>query len=242
MDNYYEDLMNKIQEFIHKEKYIQANMLIETELNMPYIPTPYEERLQKLHTHCQSELKANTNKRKYDEEDIEKLLFASVEQATQAIEILRGSNIRNYLDMIQTYLSNSPHFLIRTLLIECLIEQDITSEISMDYDGLEVTFIPAYCELPQDQEVFMECIKQVNAYYENENPTFLKMCIETMLKEMYFKIPFTLVEDEMNCFIYAILEYVYQANQDIEGFKAFILEKNLANYSGYTLLLYEYNI
>ena len=43
-------------------------------------------------------------------------------------------------------------------------------------------------------------------------------------------------------FIYAVLLYVYKANEDKAGFEAMIHEKNLANYTGYDLLLYKYGI
>ncbi len=242
MENYYENLITDIKHNISEDKYTSANTLIEAELAMPYIPSEFEPQLHLLHKQCQGELRATTKQKKYDEEDLERLLFASVEEATQAIDILKGSNIRKHLQIVEKYLSKEPHFLIRSLLIECLIDQDISSEIHMDYDGLDVTFIPVYCELPQFQDTFNQAVEQVVSYYENENPTFLQMCIECMIKEMYFKMPFSLGEDEMNPFIYAILEYVYRANSDIDGFNAHVLEKNLANYSGYTLLLDEYDI
>ena len=112
----------------------------------------------------------------------------------------------------------------------------------MDYDGLEICFSPSFVELPQEQENFIEAVKIVQSYYENENPTFLQMCVETMMKEMYFRLPFALSEDEIYPFIYAVLLYVYKANEDKAGFEAMIHEKNLANYTGYDLLLYKYGI
>ncbi len=242
MDNYYEELSRQVKEYIEEESYEQAKQLLEAEFAMPYIPSAVEQTLQELYQICCSELKAMHKQKKYDEEDIEKLLFANVEQGVQAVELIRNANIRKYLSIIETYLKDTPHFLIRSLLIECLIEQQVSDEIAINFDGLEVSFIPTYCELPQDQDAFIEAVKQVQTYYENENPTFLAMCIQCMMKEMYFKMPFSLGKDEVKCFIYAILEYVYKANQDEEGFNAFILEKNLAKYGGYTLLLYEYNI
>ncbi|NBK99708.1 MAG: hypothetical protein EOM50_17195 [Erysipelotrichia bacterium] len=241
-DGFYEKLLQDVHAHMQEKNYQEAMLLLEEEFRMPYIPKEYEEKLIPLYNECKSVLNAHKKERKYEEDEIEELLNGSLDEAFCAVELLKASNIRKHLEGVETYLQNNPHFLIRSLLIECLIEQDIRDEIRLNYDGLEVRFTPSYVEMPNEQEAFMKAVKQVQQYYENDNPTFLMMCVECMMKEMFFKLPFSLTEDEMNHFIYAILLYVYQANGDLEGFKAFIHEKNLANYGGYDLLLYKYDI
>lgn len=241
-DGYYEKLLEDIKSNMHSGNYHEAMNLLEEEFRMPYIPKEYEEQLIPLYNECRSELNVSKVEHKYSEEDIESLLNGSIDQAFQAVELLKASNVRKHIEEVEAYLSNEPHFLIRSLLIECLVEQEIRDEITINYDGLEVTITPSYIEMPNEQDAFVKAVKQVQDYYENDNPTFLMMCVECMIKEMFFKLPFTLADDEINYFIYAILMYVYQANDDKEGFKTFIHEKNLANYGGYDLLLYKYDI
>lgn len=242
MDDFYHDLLKKAHTFIENEQYQEAMEILEEEFIMPYIPKEYEVEMIAMYNTCRSALNASKKVKKYDEEDIETLLKGSFEEACQAVELLKKSNVRMHLDLIEAYLKNDPHFLVRTLLVEILIEQEVHDEITMDYDGLEICFSPSYVELPQDQDAFVEAVKIVCSYYENENPTFLQMCVETMMKEMYFRLPFALSEDEIYPFIYAVLLYVYKANEDKAGFEAMIHEKNLANYTGYDLLLYKYGI
>lgn len=242
MDDFYQTLIQDVKTCMNEKDYTQALRLLEAEFAMPYIPKDIEDQLIALYHTCKSELNATTNHRKYDEEDVETLLFGSIDEAFQAIEILKASNIRKHLDLVKRYLEKQPHFLIRTFLIECLIEQDIQEEIALDYDGLDVVFTPTYVELPQQQEALALAIQTIQAYYENDNPTFMMMCVECMMKEMYFKMPFSLGEDEIKPLLYAILLYVYKANDDKAGFEAMIHEKNLANYGGYDLLLYKYDI
>lgn len=241
-DGYYEKLLKDINENMQMNQYEKAMDLLAEEFRMPYIPKEYEERLIPLYNECKSELNASKVEHKYGEDDIATLLNGSIDQAFQAVELLKASNVRKHIDEVEAYLSNEPHFLIRSLLIECLVEQEIRDEIKINYDGLEITIIPSYVEMPNEQDAFVKAVKQVQDYYENDNPTFLMMCVECMIKEMFFKLPFPLADDEINYFIYAILMYVYQANDDKEGFKVFIHEKNLANYGGYDLLLYKYDI
>lgn len=243
MDNFYKELIGKIESHMGKQEYKEAFELLEEEFRMPYIPKEYEAILIPLYNTCKSELNASKKVRKSaNEDDLEELLNGSLDEAFQAVDYLKNSNIRKYLDIVENYLKDQPHFLIRSLLIEALYEQSVSEEIALNYDGLEVKFTPAYIELPQEQDAFMKAAEIVSSYYENDNPSFLMMCMECMMKEMYFKLPFTLDEDEIYHFIYAILLYVYKANGDKDGFVRMIDEKNLANYGGYDLLLYKYDI
>lgn len=242
MDNYYHNLIQDVKKRMSEQNYKEAIEKLEEEFSMPYIPKEYEDQMITLYNECRHEVQEKQETRKYSEEDIDTLLKGSIDEACQAVEILKGSNIRRHLEAVEWYLKEEPHFLIRTLLVEALVEQDIKEEIQMDYDGLEVCFTPTFVELPSQQETLKEAVNQVRAFYENENPSFLMMCVECMMKEMYFKLPFSLGEDEVKPFLYAILSYVYKANGDDEGFEAFIREKNLANSSGYDLLLYKYDI
>ena len=242
MDNYYHAFINDIKVLMEAGNYKDAVTKLEEEFSMPYIPKEYEEQMIALYNECRHEIQGKQETRKYSEEDIDILLKGSIDEACQAVEILKGSNIRRHLETIESYLKKEPHFLIRTLLVEALVEQDIKDEIQMDYDGLEVCFTPTFVELPSQQEELKKAVEIVRSFFENDNPSFLIMCVESMMKEMYFKLPFSLGEDEVDPFLYAILSYVYKANGDEEGFEAFIHEKNLANSSGYDLLLYKYDI
>ena len=242
MDDFYHEFLNRVHTFIKEENYEEAKKLLDEEFIMPYIPKEVESEMIELYNLCTHELNAKKKHKKYDEEDIESLLQGSFEEACQAVEILKKSNLRSHLELVENYLKKEPHFLIRTLLIEALVEQQIHEEIQLYFDGLDVVFTPTYVELPQEQDALIEAIKKVQSFYENDNPTFLMMCVETMMKEMYFKMPFPLSEDEIDSFIYAVLLYVYKANDDKQGFIDMIHEKNLANCTGYDLLLYKYGI
>ncbi len=242
-DGFYETLIHDVQTHMDHHEYAKAMALLEEEFSMPYIPKEYEEQLIPLYHACRSALNADKKvKSRYDEEDIETLLHGSLDEAFLGVEMLKSGNVRKHLDIVKAYLKHNPHHLIRTLLIECLIEQEVRDTFELDYDGLDISFHSEYVELPAQQDALIEAVRIVSSYYENENPIFLRMCVESMMKEMYFKMPFSLTEDEIYYFIYAILHYTYEANDDMEGFRRMIDEKKLANYSGYDLLLYKYGI
>lgn len=240
--DYYDTLVDKVKILMKEENYNEAYSILKEELNMPYIPYTHEETLQKMFLECKQELSIEKRATKYHQEDIETLLFGSVDEACMACEILKGSNIRNYLDIVETYLKKEPNYLIRTLLIETLMEQDVTDEIQLNYEGLMVEFKPTYVQRIQDRDETKIMVQKLSDYFENDNPTFYRMCVDSLMKELYLKLPFSVDEDELDYALYAIIEYVYKANGDEEAFKRFIHEKNLAMYKGYDLLLYKYEI
>lgn len=240
--DYYESLIIKVKELIQNEDYSEANSILKEELSMPYIPHTHEGVLQRLYKECETNLQVETKAKRYDDEDIEALLFGSLEEACIACEVLKGSNVRQHLEVIEKYLKGDPHFFIRAMLVEILSEQDIHDEIEMRYEGLDVTFIPSYVEAIIERETTKMMMQTLSDYFENDNPTFFAMCVECLAKELYLKLPFSIDEDEINYVLVAIIEYVFKANGEEEGYNRFISEKSLAMYSGYDLLLYTYGI
>lgn len=240
--NYYESLIEKVESLIHEKNYEKAYSILQDELNMPYIPSIYEGRLQALSQVCQTTINSQRPAIHLDEEAVEARLFGSVEDAYRACEWLRQSNIRAHLPLVQKYLSMHPHYLIRPLLLEIMMEQDIHDSITIQHEGLQIECIPSYCEAIQERETTIKMIEYFDAYFGNDNPTLLQMCVETLLKELYLRLPLSIEEDEMMYVVNAIITYVMIANFDDKVCQTFISEKNLAKYSGYDLLLYKYNI
>lgn len=240
--DYYDKLIDKVKLLMQDKQYEQAYTLLQEELKMPYIPYTHEQLLENLNLQCKQELRIENKASKYHQDDIETLLFGSVDEACMACEILKGSNIRNHLEVVETYLKDNPHYLIRTLLIEILMDQDISEEINLNYEGLMVEFKPIYILPIQEREETRTMVLKLQAYFENENPTFYQMCVETLMKELYLSLPFSTTLDEQDYLLYAIITYVFKAIGDEDTMNNFIHEKNLAMYSGYDLLLYKYEI
>lgn len=240
--DYYDTLVKTIQRLMDEENYIEAYSILKEELGMPYVPYTHEQELEGLAMACKQALLYEQPTKKHKDEDIETLLFGSVDEACMACEMLRSSNVRKHLDMIQRYLGKEPHHLVRSVLIELLMEQDISEELCIDYEGLEVFVKPLYIESIQTCETTLSMVKSLQDYFENNNPTFYQLCVDSLMKELYLKLPFNVNEDEVDYMVIAIVEYVYKAMGDVAGYKYFINEKKLAMYEGYDLLLYKYGI
>lgn len=241
MDSYYEDVLKKIKDLMNNGEYAEANKLLEEELAMPYIPSDVEGELIQCYNECRSELRARTQKA-YSEDDIEAMLAGELDEQFLAIEQLKKSNIRNYVDTIQDFLSQKNiHTLARSLLIEAMMEQNITDEFTCEINGLEVCFSPCAIEPVMECDGVNEAVMYLREWFENDNPTFTMMCVETLVKEAYLRLPFTIEEGEGKAIAAAIAHYVFAAYEEYEAWQSFCEEKNLAQYNGYELLLNTYD-
>lgn len=241
MDTYYEDILNKVENQIEHAMFSDAYKILEEELSMPYIPKEYEEKLIAYYNQCRSEVKQSMT-RQFSEEDIHELLSGSLDEQFLAIEQLKKSNIRNHLEDIQLYLNTKPHYLVRSFLMEALMEQNITDEFTTEIDGLEITFTPCYIESPMESDGVQKAVAYLRDWFENENPTFTMMCVDSLVKEAYLKLPFNIEEEDALDLAVAICVYVFEANEEYEALDIFLKEKGLAQTSGYELLLNEHDI
>lgn len=242
MDQYYEEVIKEIKALIEQKAYEDAFALCKYELTMPYIPKDAETAFIDAYNLCRSHMNEAKSEKVIHEEDFERLLQGSFDQQILAVEQLKKSNIRNHLEIVEEYLKGNPHYFVRSLLIEALMEQNITDEITMNYDGLEVVFTPCYIEPVMESDGVVETISYLREWFENDNPSFLMLCIDSLVKEAYLKLPFNIEEEESLDLALAVCQYVFEASGEKDAFEAFIVEKGLAQTGGYELLLKEHDI
>ena len=241
METYYQEILDKLEMLMEKQDFQAAYSILQTEISMPYVPLDALERFKQLEAECHDLLHENDKALKYDETDLDVLLFSGQEEKQYlAIELLRKSNIRNHLDLVQRYFDQDEQGgMIRSLLIEALIEQDVYEEMCVKVEGMDVSFFPRYLELPKDQEAFRHAKQKIRDYFENEDPSFMQMVFSLMEEESLLRLPFSLSEDEVDLFIASILQLAYEARGDAQEFERFVSEKNLAYGDVHELLLYK---
>ena len=144
MESYYDEILDKIRRLMNEKNYQEAYRLLEDELSMPYIPKESEEALISFYQECRSVIQSDAVQRSYEEEDVEALLEGNFEEQLLAIEQLKKSNVRNYLDVIENCLKKDPNGLVRALLIDCLMQQDVAVEMHAVVYGIELNFLPYY--------------------------------------------------------------------------------------------------
>lgn len=236
MDTYYENILKKVDSLVENKDYQKAYGILEEELSMPYIPKEYEQPLIDYYNVCKKETQTSVLP-SYSEEDIERLLQGSLEEQFLAIEQLRKSNIRNHFDAIRMYLENNPHYLIRSYIIEALMDQNVSEEFTIEMDGCVITFTPCFIEAPMESDGAVQAVKYLKDWFENENPTFTMMCVETLVKEAYLRLPYNIEEEDALGMALGVVRYVFVAHEEMNAFYQFLEEKGLAQNSGYELLL-----
>ena len=204
---------------------------------MPYIPKEDEERIITKYNLCRSELRAQEKPRRSAVEDIGDLLRGSIDEQFQAVEQLRKSNIRNHVDEVREALRTACNDWVKAFLIEALIEQSVSEEFVMEREGLEYRFVPCALTLPGQSDGVNQAVSHLREWFENEDPSFLTFCVETLMQEAYLRLPEDIDESESLMLAMAVAAYVFQAVQSAEAFDRFLQEHGLSFDADYELLL-----
>ena len=240
--DYYQDIVLKCESLIAESKVKEVYEILEEELRMPYIPKDSEAKIVALYNQCRQQLEQDKPRKSYNEEDVETMLSGSLDEQFAAVEVLRGSNIRRHLPIIEHYFCEKPHYLVRSLLVEALIDQQIHGELKMVYEDMDIVFDPGFVEMPMESDGAVQAVAYLREWFENDNPTFAMMCVETLVKEAYLKLPFNIDEDESLPLAVAVVKYVFYAYGEQPAFEKFLVEKALAQSSGYELLLNKHDM
>lgn len=236
-----EEILNEIRRHMAEKNYSAAAKLLEAELAVPFIPKDVEPILIQLNEECRRELRQNTVQR-YDEADIERLLMGNLDEQLMAVELLKNSNLHRHYDIIEAYLNQNPHELVRALLIDALREQNIADAMHTTIDGLEVTFLPCYIEPVMQADGARIAESALREWFENEDPSFLAMCLECLRQECYLHLPFNIAADEGLPLAKSIVYAIQCALGKAAEFTAFCDAHRLPHECEFTLLFNKHGI
>lgn len=187
-ENYYDEILDEIEMCCMRNENDRALRLIENELSMPYVPSQLEKKLKELRIEIKADMK-NTVRKLPGMEEIEAGLKGDTAAQLKAVDALSQLNCRNCIDWIQEYFDTYSHPNIQALLIETLIDQQISNEFRILYEGQEIVFIPRYAEKPQDTEGFVEAKRLLSNWFESSNPSFMKLCEQLLIQECFLMLP-----------------------------------------------------
>lgn len=129
---YYEYLCLKIDLLFIEDKLTEVAIILKEELNMPYLDEKYRNKFE---NDLQKILQARYTD-KIEQRDIEQLLNSDEENQILAITLLKNSNIREYVDLIASVLSNNDYSLrIKNLLIALMFEQEYETKLELVFDN-----------------------------------------------------------------------------------------------------------
>ncbi|MBR3841554.1 MAG: hypothetical protein IKM20_10495 [Erysipelotrichales bacterium] len=211
--NYYDELIDELQTLILEGKNQEALEKINVELRMPYIPKEYEEKLNILRKDIQTTISDANSSRVVipSDEELENLLFSSsLDEEMMAIQSIRKLRLDNYYPLLEEYLKNPIYDEVQSLIIYLLIESGTMKEFVAIRNEMEMTFIPKYCELPEESDGYEFGMEFLENHIEKE-PSILKMCTDLLHMKLLNYLPFSYEEDEVDILCQCIIYQVYLA-------------------------------
>ncbi len=226
--NYYQDFFEEVKEITKKDAK-QALMKIQHELSMPYIPLEVEKKLLEL----QSDLNSSLVKNSFiiDLESIDEGLESDQqEQQLKAIDALSHVSCRDYLEAIQCYFNRVPHENLQALLIDILIEQQINHEFDITHRGNSITFIPCYIEQAAETDGFIDAKGYLVSWFEQENPSYLSLCMQVLIEETFLMLPLSYASDEALMLALSAVHKVSNSMDDLSQFDSLIKQLGIIDY------------
>ena len=228
---FYAECLEEIAQLIRQGRIPEARAKVDTELAMPYVPSDVLPALQDFDR--QLRLLAAENRKPgvgvMSLEEIEEGLKGDREHQLQAVDALHGMNLRSCLDLLRAYLETDPDPLASALLIDSLIDQQISEELTLNRDGLCYTFIPRYQEEAAESDGFLQARALIREWLENENPSLFNLCEQVLIREAYLALPLGFEEAEGISLASSCVHLVYCSMQDEEGWRQFASQHQLEN-------------
>jgi len=209
--NYYDELIENIDNLLDLNDFDNAKRLILNELDMPYIPKDLEIKLR--------DYLALINSRTYVSEafsdnQIEEYLFKDDEHALIAVQELNSKNLRNYIDLCNKFLVSNANINAKVLLIDSLIRQEINEDITYSHDGLDYTFIPKYVIPFEQSDGYLACVKKLEDVFMKD-PSKCQLAKQLLYKEAILALPINIEIEEVNDVCNKIIEYINKAFGEI---------------------------
>jgi hypothetical protein len=191
-NNYYDDVMNNIQNLIAEQKWKDALFLIQAELNVPYVPTEIEAKLEQFLVEVQSHL---TDEEKTfvltDEQFVEDINSDNKNDRIKALMMLEKMNAAQFIPAFTTMLQDEAVANDeKTLLVIQLHNQKINHEFSITKFGKTMTLNPSTFALEATAHIFNEVIFIFNKIYDAKDVTIQNHFAELVMILINDYIPF----------------------------------------------------
>lgn len=181
--NYYQDLIEIIKNYIDKKDYKSALVLINEELNVPYVPIEIENELSKfskqITNNLQEELKNNSYT--WNLSKVVEVLSQKNDQELHlvAFEALRNLNIRQILNEIKDYLKDKDiKNEYKSFLMFILIEQSIDEDfiVYKDCEQKKIIFNPLSFDMKTAKNYLLNIELQIEKLIYHQNPGLFTIC------------------------------------------------------------------
>jgi hypothetical protein len=224
--NYYDELLNRLHQAIAAGQWQQALDSIDEELSMPYVPQAVLEQLQQMRTQVRGNLSSPPPVAFQTPGQILDGLKRQDDAALQALDVLSRSNVRGYLEVIQSYLDlPAANQRIVSALFRILHDQQVDQTMRYHRGGTTYSVIPAELDGPLDHPAFAEAWQLLDQWF-SRNPSFLELCRQAAVEYALELYPQPLALDGA-ALAGSVARYVFRAYGDEAGWRRFAGAENL---------------
>ncbi len=223
---YYTDILNQIEALIKSKAYKDAELLVNEELHMPYIPPDVLLKLKAFQNEIAFNTKASRPK-SLDVETLRSFLSLDIDHQESSVYALNELNLRAHSELVQTALTQiSDHYLIK-LIIHICIKQALTESFQVDIDQVHYTFIPASLTPFTDSQGYLRAKDLLNKYLQDDNPSMLELCLQQLEYQSVLYYPLSYDEEEGESLAYSCLKSIYLRLSDENEFNQFCKKKGI---------------
>ena len=194
MNNYYDELIEEIEQLIEEGHIDEASFTVEKELRMPYIPQETETKLRKFRRELAA-MKAEKASAKEDSMD-------------ELLNQLKGD------DLSQLRAASALSKRSLRLIIEAIAQQQIKESFVYIHDGIEAEFYGDSLVPCTESAGFRCALKYLEDWVSNDNPSMFVMCRTLLIREVYMFLPLSYEADEGRDLALHILEQVSMLNDE----------------------------
>ncbi|MDO4197366.1 MAG: DUF3196 family protein [Erysipelotrichaceae bacterium] len=205
--DFYDKLLEDIENLISENRNEEALKLIDNELSMPYVPSATEEKLKEIRKKIDTK---KTLVESVDDDKLLSLLNGDREHQLYGVDVLDKRNLRDYIDVCQDYLVSQGFINAKVLLIDSLIRQEINYEFSIDKEGEILGFNPSKMERLEESESYLEGKHYLEDIFMKE-PSKSLLAGKVLFQTMLLNYPVVYSKEETRDLCDEIIEYINKA-------------------------------
>ncbi|QOR65728.1 tetratricopeptide repeat protein [Cytobacillus suaedae] len=197
--DYFNVLQFYLTILIQLGEYTEVKTTLEAVFQEDQVPPQHAENLYQLlefsrrYTSNREEITDDVFEDENKYEQVHRILLEETDTNEQIklLHTLKDSNISKYLEPIQQYLIDpTKNVIIKTMIIQLLIDHSIEKEITVEKLGEEGTVIPSKLTDIIDNEHAQQALKALEEMLANDNPSLFEVCKEMWFRYLYVTYPF----------------------------------------------------
>lgn len=205
--NYYDETVIRIEDLIRDGRYEDAKRLILNELDLPYVPKDFEEKMKEL----LSDLKDHEyHASAISIDQIEDFLNSDDQHQLIAVQQLDRLNLREHIGMCESFLKSTGLLNAKVLLIDSLIRQQIDHHFVFKDKDREIIFDPAELEPVTESDGYKRALECLQELFMKE-PSMLRLSEQLLYKEAMMALPLNLDQEDGDFLADKIEKYIRRA-------------------------------